>query len=1222
MELRLEIFLDRFNTILQEQKSRINAPLIIVSGLSDYVDFSIFRENIADESTFDVNGNSTIFNKDWFINIFSKIISASDFLILSHQQYAYIIDNLKEDFFKDRAIIIFDNIRTLYPITSEEYIEKIDENGLEGRPDDLPIYQSEQIKIDGKYFYSLKRIDNNAVLIPFFCDKKPISKSNFEFDNSEVIDISSNEYAVDLFINECISLGNFSRSFIVKTYAKRTVNETNERILEFTNSLLSLFGGGIFSHIEKSVDCTYTPSEDALRLLKQYWGENASFRDINVYTNPDYGKTVSPISQGLIVDTIIKEYKVGASGFVPRDIFITAPTGAGKSLLFQIPAFYASENNDITIVISPLKALMTDQVVNLKAEHKYFKVAFINSDLNFIDRESIIKKCKNGEVDILYLSPESLLSYDIHYFIGDRKLGLMIIDEAHLITTWGRDFRVDYWFLGNHINKIRKYNNATFPLVALTATAVYGGTNDMVFESISSLYMHDPYKFIGEVRRNDIEFVIDTHDDYSFGSYDSNKEEETISFIKSINEIGCKTIIYAPYKRHVERLSEKARDIAEVSVCSYHGGMSADDQNVMYNEFRTNKCKVMICTKAFGMGIDIPDIQCIYHHAPSGLLPDYVQEIGRAARQKNMIGFAAISFSPSDLRYSKQLFGMSSLKTYQLRAVLQKIWNYFEANGRKRNMLISANDFAYIFNMSSDVDQKVSTALMMIEKDYLIKKRFNVLIARPKSLFSQVFARTNQIGIERLFNNYSDCFSVLFERNGYSYIQLNLDKIWTRYFSDISFPRLKSDFYRQQFLNNENIELTPILKLTYFIEKSNKEVISVLEHILDAVAHVLSDFNRQHSFFKEKTFNEKLSNILGNSPFVEKLSSFILSTYTGRVIGPGSIEDDAFLQRRRQGFVEEFQVFNSNFEAKFAQLRSRVSKMFSEDKTSITRYVSIKESSLINYMRIGALFEILKLGTFVSQGGEDPKIFIRINDPRQISKDCDDTSYINHILESVKNRHKSSCSIFEHFFTRYFDNNARWNMIEDFFLGASTDDLLSKYSGGVQNRTDIIKYINDNITFAENNDSYFNSKENVQEFAVREGGYYYANNYLTIENRTLSIKQWLCEDPVLLHRTICLHKLQIEKNYYRVLMSKLQNNYREYYRDFMGLKMYIDFPKYDKPVMALVPYNNEPVAFYIWWKNNQNKVTLTMNERIVLFLAVEKINPNRLLKEHKKLINK
>ena len=1122
MELRLGIFFDRFNSILQEQKSRITAPLIIVSGLSDYIDFSKFRENIADENTFDINGNSTLFNKDWFVNIFRKIMSTSDYLILSHQQYAYIIDNLKEDFFSDRAVVIFDNIRTLYPITSKDYVEKVDDNGIEERPEDLPIYQSEQIKVDDKYFYSLKRIDNNAVLIPFFLDRKPISKSNFEFDNSAVVDISSNDYAIDLFINECIASRCFLRSFIVKTYAKRQVDETIEKNLELANSLLSLFGGGVFSHIEQAFDSSYTPSEDALRLLKQYWGENASFRDINVYINPDYGKAVSPISQGLIVDTIIKEYNVGRTGAIPRDIFITAPTGAGKSLLFQLPAFYASENDEITIVISPLKALMTDQVTNLKNEHNYHNVAFINSDLNFIDRESIIEKCKDGEIDILYLSPESLLSYDIHYFIGNRNLGLMIIDEAHLITTWGRDFRVDYWFLGNHINKIRKYNNATFPLVALTATAVYGGTNDMVFESISSLYMHDPHKFIGEVRRNNIEFVIDTHDDYSSGSYDSNKEDETISFIENINKIDCKTIIYAPYKRHVDKLSSKAI-VKGVSICSYHGGMTADDQNLMYNEFRTNKCKIMVCTKAFGMGIDIPDIQCIYHHAPSGLLPDYIQEIGRAARKKDMIGYAALTFSPSDLRYSKQLFGMSSLKPYQLRAVLQKVKNYFEANGRKRNMLISANDFAYIFNMSSDVDQKVSTALMMIEKDYLIKKRFNVLIARPKSLFSQVFARTNQVGMERLYVNYPDCFSVLFQHNGYSYIQLNLDKIWTKHFSDISFPRVKSEFYHQQFLSSEGIDLTPILKLTYFIEKRNEDIKNLVEYYLNAVSHVLSDFNRKRTFFKEKTFYEELSKSISNSTLVEKLSSFILSTYTGKVTGPGIIEGDVFLQRRRQGFTEEFQVFNSNFIAKFAQLRKLVSKMFSEDKPSVTRYVSIKETSLINYMRIGALFEILKLGTFVSQGGEDPKIFIRINDPQQIGKDSEDTNYINHILESVKNRHKSSCSIFEHFFTRYFDNNTRWNMIEDFFLGSSTDDLLSKYSGGVQNRTDIIKNIKDNIVLSKLNGSSFNQKDAIPEVSVRNKGYYRADNYLTIENRTFSIKQWVLEDPVLLHRTICLY---------------------------------------------------------------------------------------------------
>lgn len=1219
--LKIKKFQERFNDILQQQKNHISSPLIVVSGLSDYIDFSQYRQNIADENTFDVNGNSTIFDQNWFMQIFSKICVAPDYLILSHQQYAYISNYLAEGFFSNRAVVVFDNIRTLFPISSNEFVEKVDKNGNEERPDNLPIYQSEQVKIDGKFYYSIKRIDDNAVIIPFFTDRKPVSNSNAGYDNTAVIDITSNDHAIDLFINDCISTGNFSRSFIVKTYPKCPVNNTVEEVLEQANSLLSLFGGGIFSHNEQPVDASYTPSENALRLLHQYWGNNASFRNINVYTNPDYGKSVSPISQGLIVDTIINEYKIGASGTIPRDIFVTAPTGAGKSLLFQLPAIYASEHNDLTIVLSPLKALMTDQVVNLRREHNYHKVAFINSDLNYIDRESIIRQCKDGDIDILYLSPESLLSYDIRYFTGDRRLGLMIIDEAHLITTWGRDFRVDYWFLGNHINKIRKYNNATFPLVALTATAVYGGTNDMVFDSISSLYMHDPHKFIGEVRRNNIEFVIDSHDEYR-GSYDTNKENETLSFIQNINQIGCKTIVYAPFRSHIDRLSQMARDLHQVEVCSYHAGMTADQQKLMYNNFRGNQCNVMICTKAFGMGIDIPDIQCIYHHAPSGLLPDYIQEIGRAARNPNMIGYAALSFSPSDLRYSKQLVGMSSLRTFQLRGVLQKIKNYFEANGKKRNMLISANDFAYIFNSNDDVAQKVSTALMMIEKDYLIKKRFNVLIARPKSLFSQVFARTNQVGMERLNNLYSDCVSKMYEHNGYSYIQLDLDKIWERHFSNISFPRLKSAFYRQQFLQDQGIDLTPILKLTYFIERPNNDVVNSIDRILNAVSRVLSDFNREGVFFEENTFNARLSNLLGNSPSIEKISSFILSTYTGRVTGPGTIEGDAFLQRRRHGDNDEFQVFNSNFGAKFAQLRRLIANICENEGNPTTRYVSIRESALVNYMRIGALLEILKLGTFVSQGGEDPKIFIRINDPRQISKDSEDLDYINHILESVKNRYRSSCAIFEHFFTRYFDNKTRWNMIEDFFLGASTDDLISNYEGGVQNRTDIIKYINDNITFLESNESPLNSQDNVHEFDIRDGGYYNANNYLTIENRTLSIERWLSEDPVLLHRTIWSHNLHIEKESYKVLMSKLKTNHFEYYRDFMGLELLIDFPGYDRSVQASVPYNNDPVKFYLWWKKNKDRVKLTNNEQIKLFLKVDSIKPDKLLKEHKKLIDR
>lgn len=1209
-----------FGNIVTAQCKIVKNPIFIISGLTNYIDFFKYENHIADINTFDEEGNSDLFDKQWFSQIFTRLVSATDYLIVSHQQYAYIIENLNAEFFAGRTIMVYDNLRSLYPLIKDDYVESTSEDGLELRPDGMPVYQTEQFKIGDKYYYSIKTIEEGVKKIPFFKTEKQISLANFDYANESVVDIATNPYAIDYFINDCIAKKDFSGKYVIKTYSKQPLSQDIEQQLRLANNLLSISGGGIFFQLEESVNKDYTPSKDALRLLRQYWGDNADFRHINVYDNPDYGNQVTPISQGLIVDTIIEEFNVGHSGLTPRDVFITAPTGAGKSLLFQIPAFYAAEKGDITIVVSPLKALMTDQVANLKGERGYSKVAFINGDLNFIDRESIIKQCKDGEIDILYLSPESLLSYDIRFFIGERKLGLLIIDEAHLITTWGRDFRVDYWFLGNHINKIRKFGNYTFPLVALTATAVYGGTNDMVFDSISSLYMHDPHKYIGEVRRNDIEFVIDTHDDYSSGSYDSNKEDETLKFIRGVKELGCKTIVYAPFTKHIDRISAKANEVPD-TVVTYYGEMSADEKKGMYMAFRTNQTKIMVCTKAFGMGIDIPDIQCVYHHTPSGLLPDYVQEIGRAARKKGVHGFAALTFSPADLRYSKQLFGISSLKTFQLRSVLQKIYNYFEANGRKRNMLISANDFAYIFDMNDDENQKVSTALMMIEKDYLVKTRFNVLIARPKRLFSQVFARVTNVGLQRLKEQYADCVKELRTQGEFHYIQLNLDRIWTRHFSDISFPRIKSMFYKKTFLSDQGIDLTPLLKMTFYLDKSLVEVRTIIDKVLNAVASVLSSYNSRHTYFNKKDFQEQLDDRLGKSTNVEKLASFILATYSGQKNGNGVLEGDVFLQKRNVGGNDEYQVFNANYEAKFTQLRNLLAKLFNAEETKSYRYVSLQDTAQLNYIRLGSLFEILNVGTFVSQGGEDPKIFIRINDPRRIKKDTEDKNYSNFILESVKIRHESSCQIFDHFFTRYLDNENRWDMIEDFFLGASTDDLLSKYEGGTRNRVDILKYIADNIKLYQDSSTEIKNLEYLQEFKIRQGEYYTPDNLLTLGQRTMKLSKWVTEDPVLLHRNIVMHGIRIDKEYYKVLMSKLKVNHKEYYRDIMGLKLLINFPKFGN-VMASVPYSIDPVNFYKWWKTNTNLVSLTKDEIRTLLLNVERINPKALLKKHRQLIGK
>ena len=1220
---------DKYTTVLdkiiQKQVEAKANTIFVLTGITPYICIENYAEYITDLSTFDKDGNDTLFSREWFGTVFSKLMIAQNHQIVSHQQFSYINEYLSEDFFKERVLIVYDNLRSLFPLSKENYIESTNEHANEERPEGLPIYQAEQLKINDNYFYTLKSFGDILEKRPFFALQKELTSANAQ-DNAEVLDVISNPYAVDGFVNQCILDNNFCKQVFVKVSGKNVLNKTTHKTLQELNHLLAKFGGGVYILQEESIQQDYTPQEETVSLLKQYWGSSAEFRNILIYENPEVSSNIVPVSQGLIVETIISEYKKGCQGIVPRDIFITAPTGAGKSLIFQLPAFYAANNGDVTIVVSPLKALMTDQVEILHNQRKYNKVEFLNSDLTLIDREKIIDSCKKGDIDILYLSPELLLSYDIHYFLGERKLGLLIVDEAHLITTWGRDFRVDYWFLGNHINKIRKFNNYMFPLVALTATAVYGGINDMVFDSINSLNMHDPHKFIGNVRRKNIEFVIDTHDDYTSGKYDQNKEEETINFVKGIQELGMKGIVYAPYTRHINKLKDKADEIDPQMVVAYHGGMQRDQQQYSYQTFKNNQCKIMISTKAFGMGVDIPDIQVVYHHAPSGLLPDYIQEIGRAARKEHIHGYAALTFSKSDLRYSKQLFGISSLKTFQLQEVLRKIVRYFNSNGKKRNMLVAANDFGYIFDTTEDVDQKVATALMMIEKDYLIKTRFNVLIARPKKLFTKVYARTTDVGIQRLKNLFGNCFKEINKtQNNYHTIELNLDSIWSEHFSDKSFPQLKSEFYKQRFLWEQNIELVPQIKISINIEQSYRTVLGELSSVLKAVGETFAEFRYRNQFFTQNEYVDKLKRNLDGRYNAEKIASFILGTYSGYMASAGVLEGDSFLQQRHQGAIMQYQVFSTNYGAKTTQLLSIFSKLYeNNDKQSVNRFLSINDIPLKNHIRLGSLLEIMNIGNFETTGGDDPKIFLRLNDPRRIEKDSNSQTYKNYILESVKNRHKVSCQLFEHFFVNYFSNDKRWDMIEDFFLGMSNDEIFEKYPGNMINHVDIVDYLKKNaeIIQIQSQESTNGINAHSDLFKPKEGQRYFSDNLLTIGIRTIPVKKWLLEDPVALHRTIVEYNLSIDKEDFKILANKLRLHHFSYYRDYMRLKLLIEFPGYQGLVTASIPYKDCPIKFYKWWKQNQDKIKMNKKEIIELFLAVEAENPKVLLKAHKAIIGK
>ena len=245
------------------------------------------------------------------------------------------------------------------------------------------------------------------------------------------------------------------------------------------------------------------------------------FRKIKFYNNPDIDNEIVEVSQAKIIQDIIQQAENSydeSNTKSYRDIFITASTGAGKSVMFQIPAVYlAKKYNKLTIIIEPVKALMQDQKEKL-ISNGYTRVEAFNSDLiTQVEKEQVLKRIKDGEVDLLYLSPETLLSYSIETIIGDREIGLLIVDEAHIVTTWGFGFRPDYWYLGGYINRLRNQIQTSrgikrkvyhFPICAFTATAINGGKDDSVSDTIVSLYMENPIKYIGYVKRDDIQFDI------------------------------------------------------------------------------------------------------------------------------------------------------------------------------------------------------------------------------------------------------------------------------------------------------------------------------------------------------------------------------------------------------------------------------------------------------------------------------------------------------------------------------------------------------------------------------------------------------------------------------------------------------------------------------------------------------------------------------------------
>ena len=292
-----------------------------------------------------------------------------------------------------------------------------------------------------------------------------------------------------------------------------------------------------------------------------------------------------------------------------HDTVVVMPTGGGKSLCYQLPAMM---REGVTLVVSPLIALMKDQVDALQARN--LPATFINSSLDFEEQKARVRDIRQGRYRLVYVAPERFRSAHFVEAMQSAPLSLFAVDEAHCISQWGHDFRPDFLRLKEAIDALGRPRT-----VALTATA----TPYVRADIIEQLALRDPRAFVSGFDRPNL----------SINVRHTQKEREKIDHVKALTRAwpGGSGIIYTSTRKSVEQVALRLQE-AGLPVVAYHAGLTDDERIRAQEAFMTGRVQMIVATNAFGMGIDKPDIRFVAHYHLPGSIEAYYQEIGRAGR--------------------------------------------------------------------------------------------------------------------------------------------------------------------------------------------------------------------------------------------------------------------------------------------------------------------------------------------------------------------------------------------------------------------------------------------------------------------------------------------------------------------------------------------------------------------------------------------------------------
>ena len=408
--------------------------------------------------------------------------------------------------------------------------------------------------------------------------------------------------------------------------------------------------------------------ETPITILKQYW-KHAQFRPL----------------QEEIVNAVI-------SG---QDTLALLPTGGGKSVCFQVPALL---RDGICIVITPLIALMNDQVDQLKA--RGIPAIAIHSGMSYSEIDILLDNCVYGSVKFLYVSPERLQTDIFIARVKKMKVGLIAVDEAHCISQWGYDFRPPYL----KIKTLRELIPEV-PIIALTATATLAVRDDIMdklgFDRARSTVFQKSFA------RDNLSFVVRKTE---------NKDKQLYNILTKVKG---SAIIYVRSRKATQRVAEWLFS-KKITSTFYHAGLSFDERTRRQKDWIDNKYRVMVATNAFGMGIDKPDVRIVLHLDLPENLESYYQEAGRGGRD-GLRAYAVILYQDADILNLKLKTEQSQPTIDVLKKIYQALANYYQlalGSSEGQSYDFDFQHFTEKFNLHA---AEVYSALKKLEEEGLIQ---------------------------------------------------------------------------------------------------------------------------------------------------------------------------------------------------------------------------------------------------------------------------------------------------------------------------------------------------------------------------------------------------------------------------------------------------------------------------------------------------------------------